>query len=191
MQKEVRMLRQQYFVILLSVVLFGCSGTEEEKRADEIEKLDLEGVKNVYRLSPRIITGGQPDSEVGFAELQRLGVKTIVSVTDTTPNEEAAKKYGMIYVHVPMDYDGVSAEQREKILDAATDTSDPVYIHCNSGRNRGATAAAICLIGVEDKSNEEAISWMKMRGVDEEKQKLYESVRNYSREPTSGKEVNH
>jgi protein tyrosine phosphatase (PTP) superfamily phosphohydrolase (DUF442 family) len=179
------MLTYKYLVVCLTVALFGCGVTEEQKRTDEIQKLDIEGVKNVYRLSPRIITGGQPDAETGFAELQKLGVKTIVSVTDATPDEEAAKRYGMKYMHVPMDYEGVSPEQREKILGAATETSEPVYIHCNSGRNRGATAAAICLIGVEEKSNEEAISWMKTRGVDEEKQNLYEAVRNYNPESTT------
>jgi protein tyrosine phosphatase (PTP) superfamily phosphohydrolase (DUF442 family) len=165
------------------VALFGCGDTEAQKGTDEIKKLSIEGVKNVYRLSPRIITGGQPDAEAGFAELQRLGVKTIVSVTDATPDEETAERYGMKYVHVPMDYEGVSPEQREKILDTVNETADPVYIHCNSGRNRGATAAAICLIGVEGKSNEEAILWMKMRGVDEDRQRLYEAVRNYNPEP--------
>ena len=179
------MLRYKYLAVCLSVALVGCSDTEEQKRIDEIEKLSIDGVKNVYRLSSRIITGGQPDAEAGFAELQKLGIKTIVSVTDATPDEEAAKKYGMKYVHVPMDYEGLSPEQREKILGTVTETSEPVYIHCNSGRNRGATAAAICLIGVEGKSNEEAILWMKMRGVDEEKQKLYEAVRNYNPEPTT------
>ena len=179
------MLKYKYLILCLSVALFGCGVPEEQEKADEIQKLDIEGVKNAYRLSPRIITGGQPDEETGFAELQKLGIKTIVSVTDAAPDEEAAKRYGMKYVHVPMDYEGVSPEQREQILGAATETSDPVYIHCNSGRNRGATAAALCLIGVEDKSSEEAISWMKIRGVDEEKQNLYVAVRNYEPEPTT------
>ena len=147
------MLRYRYLAVCLTVALFGCGVTEKQERTDEIEKLDIEGVKNAYRLSPRIITGGQPDTEAGFAELQKLGVKTIISVTDATPDEETAMRYGMKYVHVPMDYEGVSPEQRGEILGAATETSEPVYIHCNSGRNRGATAAAICLIGVEGKSN--------------------------------------
>ena len=177
------MWRYKYLAIGLSVALVGCGVTEEQSGTDEIEKLGIEGAENVYRLSPRIITGGQPDADVGFAELQRLGVKTIVSVTDASPDEKAAKKYGMKYVHIPMDYEGVSPEQRAAILAAATETSEPVYIHCNSGRNRGATAAAICLIGVEGKSSEDAISWMELRGVDEKKQKLYEAVRNYSPEP--------
>jgi protein tyrosine phosphatase (PTP) superfamily phosphohydrolase (DUF442 family) len=179
------MLRYEYLAVCLAVVLSGCDVEKQEEGTNEIEKLAVEGVENVYRLSPRIITGGQPDGEEGFAELQKLGVKTIVSVTDATPDEEAAKKYGMKYVHVPMNYEGVSPEQREKILGAATETSEPVYIHCNSGRNRGATAAAICLIGIEGRSNEEAILWMRMRGVDEEKQELYETVRDYNPEPTT------
>jgi len=178
------MMRFNYIAICLTVALFGCGVAREQTGTDEVQELGVEGLKNVYRLSPRIITGGQPDVDAGFAELQKLGVKTIVSVTDATPDEEAAKKYGMKYVHVPMDYKGVSPDQREKILGAATANSEPVYIHCNSGRNRGATAAAICLVGVEGESTEKAISWMKTRGVDEEKQELYEAVRNYDPEST-------
>jgi protein tyrosine phosphatase (PTP) superfamily phosphohydrolase (DUF442 family) len=157
---------------------------DEQQGVGDIEKLDIENVKNVYRLSPRIITGGKPDGDAGFGELEKLGVKTIVSVTDVTPDEDAARAHGMKYVHVPMDYKGMSPDQREKILRAAIETSEPVYIHCDSGRNRGATAAAMCLIGVEGKSTEEAILWMKTRGVDEEKQELYDSVRTYKPEPT-------
>ena len=54
---------------------------------------------------------------------------------------------------------------------------------CNSGRNRGATAAALCLVGIEGKSTEEAVGWMKLRGVKEEYQPLYEAVRNTSPRP--------
>lgn len=180
------MLKLRCFAICISVVLLGCGSkhdqtprVSDQKPGDELSQLDVAGVDNVYRLSPRILTGGKPDSEAGFAELQELGVKTIVSVTDETPDEEIAKKYGLKYIHVPMDYEGVSPEQRESILDAFSDSSEPVYIHCNSGRNRGATAAAICLIGVEGKSNDEAVSWMKARGVDEKNQKLYDAVQDY------------
>jgi protein tyrosine phosphatase (PTP) superfamily phosphohydrolase (DUF442 family) len=177
------MMKYNCLAVCLCAALFAGCVTEEQKRTDDIEKLDIEGVRNVYRLSPRIITGAQPDSEAGFAELQKLGVKTIVSVTDATPDKEAARRHGMIYVHVPMNYEGVSPGQREQILSAASETSDPVYIHCDSGRNRGATAAAICLIGVEGKSSEEAILWMKTRGVDEEKHKLYDAVGDFKPEP--------
>ncbi len=169
-------------VCLFAALVAGCV-TEEQKSTDDIEKLGIEGVRNVYRLSPRIITGGQPDTEAGFVELQKLGVKTIVSVTDAEPDEEAAGRHGMKYVHVPMNYEGVSPGQREKILSAAAEASGPVYIHCDSGRNRAATAAAICLIGIEGKSSEDAIRWMKMRGVDEDKNKLYEAVGDCKPEP--------
>ena len=179
------MLSDKYLAVCLFLLLFGCGATEEQRKSDRMDKLELQGVRNVYRLSPRIITGGAPDLETGFAELQKLGVQTIVSVTDTTPDEEAAKKYGMKYLHVPLDYDGISPEQRDKILGAAAENSAPVYIHCNSGRNRGATAAALCLIGIEGKSNEEALSWMKTRGVDEKNQPLFEAVRNFQPEPTA------
>lgn len=169
----------KFCVALLIVCLFGCRSEVDQDQSSKIEQIEMESVKNVYRLSPRILTGGQPEGEAGFAELQKLGVKTIVSVTETPPDEATAQKYGLTYVHVPMTYEGVSAEQKEKILSAAGASTEPVYLHCNSGRNRGATAAGICLIGIEGRSNQEAIDWMKMRGVKEEHQALYEDVRDF------------
>ena len=169
----------KWCIALLSVCLLGCGLFKGKDSSSKIEKMELDGVQNVYRLSPRILTGGKPEGETGFSELQKLGVKTIVSVEDTPPDEETAKRYGLTYVHVPMTYEGISSEQRETILSAAGATSEPVYLHCNSGRNRGATAAGICLIGIEGKSNEEAIDWMTMRGVKEEYQGLYEDVRDF------------
>ncbi len=50
------MLRYKYLAVALSVAFFGCGVNEDQKKTDEIEKLRVEGVKNVYRLSPRIIT---------------------------------------------------------------------------------------------------------------------------------------
>jgi protein tyrosine phosphatase (PTP) superfamily phosphohydrolase (DUF442 family) len=169
-------------IALLFICLLGCRQSENQDQSGQIEKLDIEGVQNVYRLSPRILTGGKPEGEIGFSELQKLGVKTIVSVTDSPPDQDTAEKHGMKYVHVPMTYEGLSAEQKEKILSAAGASSEPVYLHCNSGRNRGATAAGLCLVGIEGKSNEEAIDWMKMRGVKEEYQALYEDVRDFKPE---------
>jgi protein tyrosine phosphatase (PTP) superfamily phosphohydrolase (DUF442 family) len=173
----------RFCVVLLSAALCGCGLFEDQSEDSKVEKLEVEGVKNVYKLSPRILTGGKPEGETGFSELEKLGVKTIVSVTDDAPDEEAAGKHGMRYVHVPMTYEGVSPEQREKILKAVSETTEPVFIHCNSGRNRGATAAAICLMGVEHESTEEAIARMKMRGVDEKHQELYRAVEDFEPDP--------
>jgi protein tyrosine phosphatase (PTP) superfamily phosphohydrolase (DUF442 family) len=177
------------FLCAVSIVGFGCASQEGEEQEgggseeSKIEKLDLEGAKNVYQLTPHLITGGQPEGDEGFAELEKMGVKTIVSVAEEPPDEEAAKKHGIRYVHVPLTYEGVSAEQAARILSAAADDSGPVYVHCNSGRNRAATAAALCLIGIEGKSTQEALDWMKMRGTSEEHTGLFDSVENFEPEP--------
>ena len=56
----------------------------------------------------KIISGAQPEGEESFQALQKLGVKTIISVDGAKPDVETAKKYGMRYVHLPIGYDGVS-----------------------------------------------------------------------------------
>ena len=44
--------------------------------------------------------------------LADMGVKTILSVDGKTPDVEAAKKLGMRYVHVPIQYRGITESER-------------------------------------------------------------------------------
>lgn len=168
----------------LSFALLSCAPTVEiEPESPKVEKLDVADVPNVYRLTPRLLTGGAPAGEAGFSELKEMGVTTIVSVAESPPDEETARKLGIHYIHVPLTYEGVSKEQRERILDAAESASGPVYIHCNSGRNRAATAAAMCMVAEEGKSIAEALGWMELRGTDREHENLWKAVRDTDARP--------
>ena len=163
-------------LILIPTLLLvhGC-GTKEQDPAMQV--LEIAGAENTYRLAPNLITGGMPQDEMSFAELKKLGVTTVVSVAEAPPNVEAAEKNGLKYIHIPLTYDGVSVEQRDQILRAAADSDGAVYMHCQSGRNRAATAAAMCLVGNEGRSVDEAIQWMKTRGTAEEHVNLWKAVR--------------
>ncbi|MCS6860894.1 MAG: hypothetical protein NZT92_11320 [Abditibacteriales bacterium] len=153
-------------------------------RLDRVEQEEKPvGLPNFFKLSNNIYSGGEPDGEKAFQSLQRLGVKTIISVDGARPDVETACKYGMRYVHFPMGYDGCPRPRALEIARAVRDLPKPVYIHCHHGKHRGPTAAAIARIVVDGISHEQAIAEMKRAGTDPRYVGLYADVRNF-RKPT-------
>src|SRR5438046_447036 len=58
------------------------------------EKVEAAGLHNVFRISEKLYSGSSPEGEEGFQYLQKLGVKTIISVDGAKPEVETARKYG-------------------------------------------------------------------------------------------------
>src|SRR5438105_2772908 len=68
-----------------------------EPPVDAPTKVDADGVPNLIRLDDRIYQGGMPQGDAGFASLEKLGVKTVISVDGARPDLEDAHKHGMRY----------------------------------------------------------------------------------------------
>src|SRR5262249_10275117 len=119
-----------------------------EQRAQP-ERIDAPGIENAFRLSPRLLSGGQPEGEMGFETLKRLGVKTVISVDGSQPDVEAARRNGLRYVHLPVGYDGIPRDQAILLVAAIRDLPGPVFVHCHHGKHRGPAAAAVCALATE------------------------------------------
>ena len=135
--------------------------------ADAPQKVDADGVPNLIRLSDRIYQGGMPQGDAGFAALEKLGVKTVISVDGARPDLEDAHAHGIRYVHLPMGYDGMTREQALKVAKAVRDLPGPVYVHCHRGTLRGPTAAAVARLFLDDRCTvDQALEGMKLAGFD-------------------------
>jgi|694.fasta_scaffold80310_1 hypothetical protein len=130
----------------------------ESQAAESSVPDPTEGAKSPRRLktnhlpqpievADQVISGGLPEGPEAFAELQAMGVRTILSVDGATPSVELAKKYGMRYVHLPHGYDGIAPELAAKLAQALRDLPGPIYIHCHHGKHRSPAAAAVACIG--------------------------------------------
>ncbi len=100
------------------------------------------GLHNVVRVGDRLWSGSAPVGEAGFRSLTNMGVRTVITVDGAKPDLEAARRAGLRYVHLPVGYDGVPAEQAVRIARAVRDLPGPVYLHCHHGKHRGPAAAA-------------------------------------------------
>ena len=122
---------------------------------------------NVIRVGPSLWSGSGPDGEEAFAELKRMGIRTIISVDGAVPEVALAQKHGLRYVHLPVGYYGIPRGRVLELAKAVRDLPGPVYVHCHHGKHRGpAAAAAIRLCLDPTYTPEEAERYLKGAGTD-------------------------
>jgi len=135
------------------------------------------GLHNLFRLSPAIVSGGEPEGEQAFAALERLGVKTILSVDGKVPDAEAAARHGMRYVHVPIQYKGITADELLKIAKTFREQEGPFYVHCFHGQHRGPAAAAVGRVLLDGAGRDQALAEMRQWcGTSSKYEGLYKSI---------------
>jgi len=123
--------------------------------------VETDGLHNVFRLSDDIISGSEPHGEAALEDIARMGVKTVLSVDGKVPDAETAAKYGLRYVHVPIQYKGITDDQVAQIAKTFRELPGPFYVHCFHGKHRGPAAAAIGRVALDGVSREEAIAEMR------------------------------
>ena len=164
--------------IAILVLLATCTvGLSIQQEAETARKLDTKHLLNAIQVQPQIISGALPDQEASFAELQALGVKTILSVDGMRPDVPMAKKFGMRYVHLPNGYDGIPPDRVLELAKAIRDLPKPIYVHCHHGKHRSpaAVAAACRTLGLI--TPEQALDTLKIAGTNPGFRGLFESVR--------------
>jgi protein tyrosine phosphatase (PTP) superfamily phosphohydrolase (DUF442 family)/cytochrome c556 len=176
-------MKQAALASVLAVAL-SCSTPQHDPRP-----LGLSHLENVHEISPGVLTGSGPHGEKSFEELAARGVRTVISVDGAKPEVEAARKYGLRYVHLPIGYDGVPEEKTLAIAKALNELPGPVYVHCHHGKHRGPAAAAVACVAAGKLDNEGAVRVMKTMGTGENYIGLWASAREAKRMDTAAAQV--
>jgi protein tyrosine phosphatase (PTP) superfamily phosphohydrolase (DUF442 family) len=145
------------------------------------ERVDQPHLPNAYRLDEKVISGGQPEGEAAFRELQDLGVKTVISVDGAKPDVELAEKYGIRYVHIPFGYDGVPEEQGRELAKVVRDLPGPIYIHCHHGKHRSPAGAVVACVGAGLLEPDNALVVLQTAGTSQHYRGLYQSAESARR----------
>lgn len=172
-----------FMLMRLLTLLCLCSSSAIAWAQDGLAAVDTHQLHNVWRLSPRILSGSEPADEAAFAELARLGVKTIVSVDGIAPRVDLAQKYGLRYVHVPIGYDGIDQPAQGALTRVAQEITGSIYIHCHHGKHRGPAAAAIVCRADDGRSAEAARVILEKAGTGQEYPGLWRDVAQYVKPP--------
>lgn len=140
---------------------------------------DYPALHNLIQITDRIYSGGEPHGEEAFADLARLGIRTVVSVDGARPNVEAARKHGMRYVHIPIGYDGIEKEAGQSLARLVREADGPIYVHCHHGQHRGPAAAAVACIADGEVDGKGALAILEKAGTGKDYAGLWRHVENY------------
>ena len=128
------------------------------------------GVPNFHAVNDQVYRGGQPTGE-GFANLSKLGIKTVIDLRNTgsaaKEEEKAVAAAGMRYVAVPLN--GMTAPSTANVAKILSvihqDTAGPVFVHCRRGADRTGTVVACYRIEHDRWDNQKALDEARALGM--------------------------
>ena len=98
-------------------------------------------IPNFQQVDGSLYRGGQPNEE-GLRRLKEIEIKTIINLRgegkEMTGEKELASKLGIDFVNIPLSvYQAPTDEQALRFLSIVTNKEkQPVFVHCDSGRDR-------------------------------------------------------
>ena len=140
------------------------TSTNEARPADWAVKMERDGLPNLHKVSDALYRGAQPQKK-GFAELKKMGIKTIVNMRSSKKYKKQIKASGINYIHIKVRTWKPKKKDFQRFLDIVTDPKNqPVFLHCKHGADRTGTASALYRIKVQKWDVEKAIEEMEKGG---------------------------
>lgn len=123
-------------------------------------RVDKPGLPNLHKVSASYWRGAQPSAE-GMAELQKLGIKTVVNLRAVNSDRDEIGKLPLGYEHISFKAWHAEDEDVVRFLKIVTDPAkQPVFVHCQHGADRTGTMTAAYRIIVQGWSKQDAIAEM-------------------------------
>lgn len=151
-------------------------GLQQDAADQPFVRLNKAGLPNAIQVQPSLISGGQPLSTNGFRSLAELGIKTIVSVDGICPDLKSAELFGIRYIHQPLGYRGISAEDAGTLAHIILKFDGPIYIHCHHGKHRSPAAAAVACVTAGLMTDKSAFKLLTTAGTGAEYKGLFQAV---------------
>ena len=168
--------------VLIIAFLLSTQGSELLKPIPQRQAIAVPSasIKNLFSLSTNLYSGSSPESDAAFADLKKLGIRTIISVDGATPAVESARKFGIRYIHLPLGYNQASASNCLRIVKAAEISGGPVLVHCHHGMHRGPAAAALIATALNSWSTKDALEFLEQAGTSHDYPGLYAQVATFN-----------
>ncbi|MCA9040341.1 MAG: hypothetical protein KDA65_08350 [Planctomycetaceae bacterium] len=170
------MIRCISFAVLLLLLSSAVRSSDDKKKNAAEHHAPLQ---SLIEVKPGYFSGGEPVGEEAFKKLKELGVKVLVSVDGIRPNVELAHKYGMRYIHIPIQYNGIDRESELKLVRVAKEIKEPLYVHCHHGKHRGPASMAIICRASGQFDAKQAGQYLHDVGTSPEYKGLWKAVREF------------
>jgi len=116
------------------------------------------------KVSESLYRGGQPTAK-GFAELRKMGVKTIISLRVFDSDRPKLEGLGLRYLHISFKAIHPEDEDVVAFLKTVTDPNNqPVFVHCREGVDRTGMMVAVYRIVIQGWSKEKGLEEMRRMG---------------------------
>lgn len=169
-------------LLATALTVCGClfvRAADNPPAAPGVVPLRSTNLHNVFAVTTNFFSGSSPEEDAAFAELARLGVKTIISVDGARPDAEAARRHGLRYVHLPIGYDRVPTNRVVELVKAAQTLPGPFYLHCHHGKHRGPAALAVMCAATAGWTTNQADAWLRQAGTAPDYGGLYRSAHEF------------
>jgi len=128
------------------------------------QPVEMDGVPGLYKVSDDLYRSGQPSAE-GMANLEDMGIRTIVNLRLINSDRDELEGTGLAYVHIQMEaWDADQGEVVEFLRVVSDPDRVPVLVHCSYGSDRTGAMCAVYRIAVQGWSKQEAIREMTQGG---------------------------
>jgi protein tyrosine phosphatase (PTP) superfamily phosphohydrolase (DUF442 family) len=125
---------------------------------------DIPGLPNFAKVSDNLYRGAQPTAE-GFAQLKKMGVKTVVNLRSFSSDRGKLKGTGLRYAHIYCKAWHPEDEDTLEFLKIMSDpASHPVFVHCQQGADRTGCVVAVYRVVEQGWSMEDAVKEMHQFG---------------------------
>ncbi len=160
-------------LFLLVAILFlwnGCSLAEKPYYNKEVSF--VREIFNFHIVEPNVMRGSQPSERALKLLKKYYGVKTILSLRDDKQVNEwerqIVEKLGMTFINIPMNpIKSQKPETIEQSINIIRDKSNhPIFVHCQSGKDRTGMIFAAYRIKYDNWSYEDALMEMYAYGYD-------------------------
>ncbi len=135
-----------------------------------------EHLKNFYRLDDKVYRSAQPHNE-GFRELERLGVRNVLSLRDYHSDEAEGTSLNLF--RVKMEAGEITDEKVIAALRIIKESDGPILIHCWHGSDRTGLVSAMYRIVFQGWSREDAIEELTKGGYGYHS--MYKNISEYIR----------
>jgi protein tyrosine phosphatase (PTP) superfamily phosphohydrolase (DUF442 family) len=117
-----------------------------------------EALGNFHEVAPGFYRSAQP-SQDGYAQLAKMGVKTILTLKSNGDQESRdAGARGIHVENVPMSgFSAPSFEEMDRALDVVASAPKPLLVHCQYGKDRTGFVVASYRVTVEKKPVDAAV----------------------------------
>lgn len=126
--------------------------------------MEVPGVPNLHKIDDNLYRSAQPTEE-GFRNLAKMGIKTVVCLRSSFPEENRVTGTGLNFLLVPLSPIHIGEDDIAVVLRIITGKHEgPYLIHCRHGADRTGVMSASYRMCVEGWSSADAIEELKEGG---------------------------